>query len=586
MKNQEVARLFREIAAFLEMDGVPFKPRAYEKAGESIEALGEAVEEIHARGGLKALGQIPGIGKSFAEKIQEYLQTGHIAKHEELFRKIPVDVSALLRVEGLGPKGIKALYEHLGIRDLAALETAAREGKLRSVPHFGEKLEQKILRGIGFVHAGGTRLLLGQALPLARAMEERLRAVRGASEVAIAGSVRRRKETIGDLDFLVVADRPEAVMKAFVTMPDVVVVHGHGSTKSSVRLAIGIDADLRVVPRESFGAALQYFTGSKDHGVACRKLAIEKGLKLNEYGVFRGERRIAGLTEEDVYQTLGLPWIPPEMREDRGEIQAALRGALPELLPYDGLKGDLQTQTNWTDGAESIEAMARAAKALGLEYIAITDHTKTLAMTRGSDEKKLREQMIEIDRVNAKLKGFRILKGAEVNIQRDGTLDIDDETLALLDVVGVAVHTHFNLPRKEMTERICRAMRNPHADILFHPTGRLLQRREAYDVDIDAVIRTAVDTGTALEIDAFPDRLDLNDDHARRAVEAGASIVVDSDAHAASHLALLEYGIAVARRAWVPRSRVLNAFPAAKLLACLKDGRKRPAKRPATRRAR
>jgi DNA polymerase (family X) len=519
---------------------------------------------------LKALEKLPGIGKSVAAKIEEYLTTGRVGLHDELSAKMPVDLGALLAVEGLGPKGVKNLYAALGIRTLADLESAARAGKIREVPGFGEKAEQKLLRGIAFVASSGGRLPIGRALPLARVIEERLRDVRGVREVAIAGSLRRRRETIGDFDFLVVADDPERVMSEFVSFPDVVTVHGKGPTKSSVRLAIGIDADLRVVPRESFGAALQYFTGSKDHGVACRKIAIDKGLKLNEYGVFRGETQIAGETEEEVYAALGLAWMPPEIREDRGEIAAALAGSLPKLVEYGSLRGDLQTQTSWTDGSDSIEVMARAARALGREYMAVTDHTRTLAMTGGCDEAKLARQMEEIDRLQGKVKGLRLLKGAEVNILRDGSLDIEDATLARLDVVGVAVHSHFDLSRAEQTRRICRAMRNPHADVLFHPTGRILGKREAYDVDMDEVIRVAVETGTVLEIDAFPDRLDLNEEHARKAVLAGAKLVIDSDAHATAHLDFLDYGVAVARRAWVERASVLNTLPAARFLASLK----------------
>jgi DNA polymerase (family 10) len=570
MKNPEVARVFREISAFLEMEGVPFKPRAYEKAAEVIAALEDPIEQIFARGGVKGLEEIPGIGKSFAAKIAEFLATGKVADHEKLRRATPVDLDRLLAIEGLGPKGVKSLYEHLGVRTLADLEAAAQAGKIREVPGFGEKSEQKILQGIGFLAARTGRLPIGAVLPLAREIEVRLGEIPGVERVAIAGSLRRRKETIGDMDFLVVASDPALVMKHFTTMPEVVAVHGRGSTKGSVRLSIGMDADLRVVPAKSFGAALQYFTGSKDHGVACRKIAIEKGLKLNEYGVFRGSRSIAGHTEEEVYAALGLPWIAPELREDKGELAAALAGELPSILEYGSLRGDLQTQTSWTDGADSIEAMARAAKRVGLEYIAITDHTQSLAMTHGSDEKKLRRQMAEIDAINAKLRGFRILKGAEVNIQRDGTLDIDDATLAALDVVGVAVHSHFHLARREMTERICRAMRNPHADILFHPTGRVLGRREPYELDFEEIVRVALETGTALEIDAFPDRLDLNDDHARRAVQAGVKLTIDSDAHSSAHFAFLDYGIAVARRAWVEGKNVLNTQPVERLLASLK----------------
>ena len=573
MKNPDIARILREISAFLDMQGVPFKPRAYEKAALSVSALEEPVEQIYAQGGLRALAQIPGVGKSMASKIAEFVETGRVALHEELRHDTPVEVDRLLGVEGLGPKGIHSLYEHLGVKNLADLEAAARAGKIRDAPGFGEKSEQKILRGLGFLRAEAGRLPIGEVLPLAREIEARLRRLPAARDVAIAGSLRRRKETIGDMDFLVVSADAEKVVDAFVALPGVLHVHGRGPTKCSVRLKVGMDADLRIVPAESFGAALQYFTGSKDHCVSCRKIAIDKGLKLNEYGVFRGERRIAGRTEEEVYRAIGLPWIPAELREDHGEIAAALAGKLPKLIEYGALRGDLQTQTNWTDGAHSIEAMAKEAKKRGLEYIAITDHTRTLAMTRGSDEAKLRSQMEEIRRVNRGLRGFRVLTGAEVNIQRDGSLDIDDRTLAELDVVGVAVHSHFNLPRREMTERICRAMRNPNADILFHPTGRVLGKREPYDVDIDEVIRVAVETKTALEIDAFPERLDLNDEQVRRALQGGAKIVIDSDAHSTKHFPFLEYGIAVARRGWAESAAVLNTRAVDEFLAALKNGR-------------
>jgi DNA polymerase (family X) len=571
MKNAEIARLFREISAYLDMEAVPFKPRAYEKAAEVIAALGDPIEEIYAERGLKALEKIPGVGKSVAAKIEEFLKSGRIAYHQELYDRMPVDLDQFLGIEGLGPRGIKALHDRLGVRTLADLEAAARAGTIRGVAGFGEKSEQKILRGIEVLRARTGRLPIGAVLPLALKIEQRLREIAGVEKAAIAGSLRRRKETVGDMDFLVVSSTPERVMERFVALPEVAGVHARGPTKSSVRLSLGLDADLRVVPAESFGAALQYFTGSKDHGVACRKIAIEKGLKLNEYGVFRGEKQLAGRTEEDVYRALALPWIPPELREDRGEIAAALAGRLPAVIAYGSLRGDLQTQTNWTDGAHSIEDMATAAKRVGLDYIAITDHTRSLAMTGGCDEQKLRRQMAEIDRINGKLRGFRLLKGAEVNIQRDGSLDIDDETLAALDVVGVAVHSHFNLSRQEMTERVCRAIRNPHADILFHPTGRLLGKREPYEIDIDEVIRVAVETGTVLEIDAFPDRLDLNDEHAQRAGRAGVKLTIDSDAHSTAQFGFLDYGIGVARRAWLETESVLNTLPVEAFLRALKD---------------
>ena len=392
--------------------------------------------------------------------------------------------------------------------------------------------------------------------------------------VAVAGSVRRRKETIGDADLLVVARKGDAVVQAFVTLPQVERVLGQGRTKSSVKLAGGLQVDLRVVPAESFGAALCYFTGSKSHNVALRQLAIKQRLKLNEYGLFRGARRLAGRTEEEIYARLGLAYVPPELREDQGEIEAARSGALPQLIEPGALRGDLQTQTDWTDGADSMEAMAREAKRLGLEYIAITDHTQGLTMTGGSDETKLRKQMAEIDGLNARLGGIRVLRGAEVNIDKDGMLDIDDETLAALDVVGIAVHSHFDLPRAEMTRRIVRAMRNPNADILFHPTGRKIQKREAYDVDMDAIIATARETGTVLELDAYPDRLDLKDEHVRKAVQAGVPIVIDSDAHSVKHLAFpRQYGVDQARRGWATAADVLNTRPGDAFLAALKGGR-------------
>src|SRR5437867_321118 len=351
-------------------------------------------------------------------------------------------------------------------------------------------------------------------------------------------------------------------------------VHGKEPTKTMVKLKNGMDMDLRVVERESFGAALCYFTGSKDHNVVLRRIAQEKDLKLNEYGLFRDSKRIAGKTEAEIYKALGLSFVPPEMRENQGEIEAAKNGDLPDLVGYQDLRGDLQTQTTWTDGANSIEEMAAEAKNLGLEYIAITDHTKSLAMTGGSDEKKLLQQMAAIDKVNESLKGFRILKGAEVNINKDGTLDIEDEVLAQLDVVGIAVHSHFNLPRREMTQRIVRAMRNPHADILFHPTGRVIQKREPYDLDMDAVMKTAKETGTVLEVDAYPERLDLKDEHVRKAVQAGVPIVIDSDAHSVKHLPFpRQSGVDQARRGWATAADVLNTRPGDAFLAALKGGR-------------
>ncbi len=570
MRNNELAQIFREIALYLEMRGVQFKPRAYEKVAYALEALEEPVAEILQRGGVKALQEIPGVGQAIAEKIEEVIRTGKLKYYEELKREVPVDVRGLTSIEGVGPKSVKVLYEKLKVKNVGDLEQAARAGKIRGLPHFGEKMEQKILKGIEFLKQGSGRFPLGSVLPLILEIEQRLRKLPEVTEVVVAGSTRRRKETIGDADLLAISKKPEKVMEFFVSMPEVMHIHGQGKTKSMVKLRNGMDVDLRVVEKESFGAALNYFTGSKDHNVALRRIAQEKGLKLNEYGLFRGSKRIAGKTEEEVYKALGLAYIAPELRENQGEIEAAKNGKLPNLIGYDDLRGDLQTQTTWTDGSNSIEEMAAEAKRLGLEYIAITDHTKSLAMTGGSDEKKLLKQMAAIDKINRSLKGIKVLKGAEVNINKDGTLDIKDEVLAKLDVVGVAVHSHFNLPRREMTERIVRAMRNPHADILFHPTGRVIQKREPYDVDMDTIIRTAKETGTVLEIDAYPDRLDLKDEHVRKVVQAGVKLVIDSDAHSVNHIRFLDFGIAQARRGWAEKKDVINTRPLKEFLKCLK----------------
>jgi DNA polymerase (family 10) len=576
MENARLARVFRDLAAYLEMDGVQFKPRAYEKAAQAIEAHDRPLADVYRERGAKGLRDVPGIGASMAQKLEELLTTGRCTVHEEYRSRLPVDVAGLTALEGIGPKAVRTLFETLGIRSVDDLAAAARGGKIRSLSSFGERSEQNILRALSGAAGSSGRQLLAAALPVVDDLARRLAAVPGVTQLVVAGSIRRRRETIGDADLLGVARRPDALMDAFVGLPEVERVLGRGSTRSSVRLRSGFQIDLRVVPSQSLGAALLYFTGSKGHNVALRQLAIQQGLKLNEYGLFRETRRIAGRTEEEVYERLGLPFVPPELREDQGEIRAALDGRLPRLIEHGTLRGDLQTQTDWTDGADSLEAMARAARDLGMEYVAITDHTVSLAMTGGSDAAKLRRQTAEIARLNARLDGIRILAGAEVNIMRDGTLDIDDDTLATLDVVGVAVHSHFRLSRAEQTARIVRAMRNPHADILFHPTGRILQKREPYDADLDAVIATARETGTVLELDAYPERLDLRDEHLHRAVAAGIKLVIDSDAHSVRHLVYGErFGIDQARRGWVTAADVLNTRPLPDFLAALKGGARR-----------
>ena len=575
MRNVELARCFRDIAGYLEMEDVPFKPRAYEKAATAIEAHDRPLEELYRQGGVKALCGIPGIGKSMADKLEEMLTTGKCALRESYRSRMPVDLAGLTAIEGVGAKAVKVLYERLRVCTPADLAAAAKAGKIRGLPRFGERSEQRILKGLAFLSSSGQRQTLSSVLPVVDALARTVERLPGVERVAVAGSIRRRKEMVGDADLLAVARDARAVIAAFAALPQVDRVVGQGPTKCSVKLGGGLQVDLRVVPARSWGAALLYFTGSKAHNVVLRQLAIKRKLKLNEYGLFRGNRRVAGTTEAEIYERLGLAFVPPELREDQGEVDAARTGTLPKLIEAGALRGDLQTQTDWTDGADSLEQMARAARDAGLEYVAITDHTVSLAMTGGCDEAKLRKQMKAIDRLGKTLDGIRVLKGAEVNILEHGTLDIDDQTLAQLDVVGIAVHSHFRMPRAEMTARIVRAMRNPHADILFHPTGRILQKREPYDVDMDAVIAAARETGTVLELDAYPDRLDLRDEHVRRAIAAGVPIVIDSDAHSVKHLAFpRQYGIDQARRGWATAADVLNTRPVEGFLAALKGGRR------------
>ncbi len=572
MKNPEVAKLLRMMALYLEMKGIAFKPQAYEKAAYSIEALDEDIEEFVKKKGKEGLKNLPGVGESIAEKIIEYLKTGKIQELEELKKEVPVDIETLTSIEGVGPKIVFKLYKALGIKTIEDLEKACLEHKIRRLPGFGEKSEEKILRGIQFFKQGGGRFILGFIMPVVESLVAYLKESKYAKEVVPAGSYRRRKETVGDIDILATSDHPEKIMEHFVKFPEVQHIYAQGPTKTMVRLNIGLDVDLRVVPEESFGAALMYFTGSKDHNVQMRELAIKKGWKLNEYGLFdKNEKMIAGRTEEEVFEKLGLPWIPPEMRENRGEIQLALENKLPKLIEYGSIRGDLQIQTNWTDGQNSIEEMVEEAIKLGLEYICITDHTKSLAMTGGCDEEKLLKQMEEIDKLNKKYKGkITILKGAEVNILKDGSLDIKDEVLAKLDFVGVAVHSHFNLPRSEQTKRIIKALANPYVHCLFHPTGRVINKRPPIEIDIDEIIDFAKKHNKILEIDAYPDRLDLKDEHIKKCVDKGVKMVIDSDAHSVLHLGFLDLGVAQARRGWAKKEDILNTLPLKEFLQQIK----------------
>ena len=574
MTNEIIANILKNIGIYLEMENISFKPRAYEKAAEVIDGLSDDVKEIYKKGGLKALEDLPGIGVSIAEHIEELLKTGRLKYYENLKKKMPVDLEDLKSIEGLGPKTIKILYKKLKIKDIKDLEKAVKAGKIRNLSGFGIKSEENISKGIEFLKKTSGRFVLGFIMPLINEIESRLKKLKEVDRITVAGSVRRKKETIGDADFLIISDNPKPVMDFFINMPEVAQVFAHGKTKSAVKMKNGLDVDLRVLSEKSYGAALNYFTGSKDHNVELRGIAIKNGYKLNEYGLFKGKKQIAGRTEEELYKALGLRYIEPELREMRGEIKASKSGKLPDLIGYEDLRGDLQVQSNWTDGAHSIEEMAKAAMAMGLEYIAITDHTKRLAMTHGLDEKRIQKQWQGIDKINKGFRvrglGFRILKGTECDILKDGSMDLPDKILAKCDVVGASVHSLFNLSKKDQTQRIKRAMSNSNVDIIFHPTGRVINKRDAYDIDMEEIIKHAKKTKTILEINAFPDRADLKDEYIKKCVEMGVKMAIDSDAHSIDHLKYLEYGIAQARRGWAEKKNIINAWPLEKMLNLLK----------------
>lgn len=570
MQNRAIAAMFNDIADMLEVKGEsPFRITAYRRAARALEGLTEDVAAVAARGELE---DIPGIGKGTAEKIQEFLQTGTTRYYEELRASLPPGITALMSVPEVGPKTAMLLYQRLGIKSIDELEQACQEGKVRKLPRLGPKTEESILKGIALLRRTKERLPIGQVLPHAQELVAALRAVQEVKQVSVAGSLRRMKETIGDIDVLVTSAKSDPVMDVFTTFPKVKQVLAKGPTRSSVVLDVGIQADVRVVEPESFGAALQYFTGSKEHNVKLREKAVKRGLKINEYGVFtvQGDRRVAGRDEEEVYKAVGLPWIPPEIREDQGEIELAERGALPTLIELKDLRGDLQMHTRWSDGSDSIDEMARAAKALGYDYIAITDHSQSLKFVGGVTVEELRDHIKVAKRVTDKV-GIAVLMGTECDILPDGRLDYPDEVLHDLDVVVCSVHSRLRMARDEMTDRIVKAMENRHADILGHPTGRLLGQREAYEVDIERLIEAARRTETALELNASPERLDLNDVQAKMAQERGAMLVISTDAHNRYQLKSMEFGIGVARRAWVEATNVLNTRPLKRLLAWLHE---------------
>jgi len=563
MKNEAVARILYEIADLLSLEGVVFKPQAYRRAARTIKSLSAPIEELVADG---VHGDLPGVGAAIAKKIAEIIETGRLKYHDELRAKLPVDLYALTHVDGVGPKTAKLLYDELGVCNLADLERVVREGKVRDVKGLGAKTEEKILRGVAETRSVEDRMLLGQALPLANELIDRLLASGYFERIEFAGSLRRGRETIGDLDLLAVTKRPADASQgadAFVALPDVREVLTYGEKKSSVRLSNGVQVDLRIVPLDSFGAAMQYFTGSKEHNIALRKRAVGEGWKLNEYGLFdRDECVIAGAGEAAIYEKLGLQFIPPELREDRGEMQRAGVGTLPQLIELADIRGDLHVHTDWSDGKASLFEMIGAAQSRGLEYIAITDHARFAEVIGGLTPDGLRRQIDEITKLNEPLDGFRVLTGVEANIQPDGSLDMPDELLARLDVVIASVHLYLRQSKEEMTARLICAAENEHVDILGHPTTRKIGERPPIDADWDAIFETAARHSTAMEINANPLRLDLNGEPVRRAIDAGVKLTIGSDAHKPVHFDFMSLGILTTRRGWTTKANVLNTRPA------------------------
>ncbi len=567
--NQDIAAIFDEIADLLELqEANPFRVRAYRNAARNIRGMGD-LAALAAEG--KDLTELPGIGEDLAQKIHEILETGKCKALQELHRQVPAGLEELLALPGLGPKRVKTLYTELSVKTLKQLEKAAQAGEVRALAGFGAKTEQKILEAIGAHRGVERRFLLPVAAEYAEPLLAYLRQGPAVEQVVAAGSYRRGRETVGDLDILAIAAHGKPVMAYFVDYDEVDTVVSQGETRSTVILRSGLQVDLRVVPKESFGAALHYFTGSKAHNIRVRRMGQQAGLKINEYGVFKGEQRVAGATEKSVFQSVKLPFIEPELREDRGEIEAAADKRLPALVELGDLMGDLHTHSVATDGTADIEAMARAAKARGLRYIAVTDHSKRLTMVHGLDAKRLREQLEEIDAVNERLKGLTVLKGIEVDILEDGSLDLPDDVLGELDLVIGAVHGQFNLSRAKQTSRILRAMEHRCFSLLAHPTGRLLGEREPYDVDMERIIRHASERGCFLELNSQPQRLDLTDIHCQMAREEGVLVSINSDGHRVEDFDLLAYGINQARRGWLEAGDVLNARPLGQLRKLLKS---------------
>ncbi|MBI4688151.1 MAG: DNA polymerase/3'-5' exonuclease PolX [Nitrospirae bacterium] len=569
MKNQEIAKIFNEIADILEIKGDnPFRIRAYRKAAQNIDSFTMDVSEASE----EELMGIPGIGHDLAGKVIEYVKTGHIKTYEELSKEVSPGFIELLSVPGLGPKTARLLHDKLKIKNLDELERLAKAGKLKGLPGIQAKTEQNILKGIDMRKRYSERQPIARVLPLAEEIIKRLREKTPLKKLSLAGSLRRWKETIKDIDILATSTDPAKGMSGFIHLPEVRDILSHGPTKSSIVTHEGIQVDLRVVDDSSFGSALAYFTGSKEHNIRLREMAVKKGLKINEYGIFKAAtgEKIGGEDEADVYKALGIPFIPPEMREDNGEIDLAITGKLPSLIELRDIRGDLHVHSRWSDGSHDFSELINEAKKRGYEYIAVTDHSKGLGIARGMSVERILEQVKEIRAINKKLTGFKLLAGTEVDIRSNGALDYPDEILRELDIVLASIHSGFRQSSEQLTGRLISAMKNPYVSVIAHPTGRLIGERDAYEVDMDEFLRAANETETAIEINAYPLRLDLNDVSARKAMEMGISLVISTDAHILPQFDYMAFGIGIARRGWLKKSDVLNTYGAEALLKRLK----------------
>ncbi len=574
MKNFDISAIFNKIADLLEIRGDnPFRVRAYRKAAFNIETLGRDVSGLSAAD----LTEIPGIGSDLASKIEEYLRSGRIGTYEKLRQEVPEGLADLLNVPGLGPKTVGLVYRQYKVRNLDELERLARDHRLASLPGIKEKTESNIIKGVEMLRRASSRYPLGRILPLAEEIGRYLREKAPVDRMDVAGSIRRWKETVKDIDILSTSKDPKAVMLAFIHMPGVKEVLMKGPTKSSVVTEEGIQVDIRVVEEDSYGSALAYFTGSKAHNIRLREMAVKAGMKLNEYGIFRekGGKKLGGREEKDIYRLLGLAYVPPELREDTGEIEAAAEGSLPCLVELSDIRGDLHLHTSWSDGSQSLEELVEASINRGYQYAAVTDHSKGLGVARGLNEERILEQMRHVSSLNRRLRSFRLLSGVEVNIKADGSLDFDAGLLRRLDIVVASVHSGFKQPGEKITKRIVAAMQNPCVSIIAHPSGRLIGEREAYEMDMDAVLRAASRTGTAIEINAYPLRLDLSDSYVRTARAQNVPLVISTDSHTAGQFQNMAYGLGVARRGWLEKGDVANTLDSDELLKILQ--KKRPA---------